>query len=201
MSDEQRQPRVAPLSPEEWGDAEYAAFGAMLGVDGEKAPRAGSGHRFDPMRFAVVGTMVRHPELARAFLAFNRYQLNDSSLPLRWRELSILRVAVRRRSEYEWGQHVKIALAGGLTADEIERLGAGNEGFSGTDLVVLEATDELLVEGRLSDDLWSRLDAALDAHQVMDLIFLVGTYSLLAMAFESWRLQPEADTAPLPDPP
>lgn len=39
------QPVLAPLAANDWGDEEYAAFGALLGVPGEKVPRAGSGTR------------------------------------------------------------------------------------------------------------------------------------------------------------
>ena len=200
MSDaEIEQLRVAPLAADEWGDEEYAAFGSMLGIPGAKVPRAGSGHRYDPLNFSVVGTMVRHPALAKAFWAFNGHQLKDNSLPVRWRELSILRVAHTRRCAYEWGQHVKIALESGLTSGEIERLARGNDTFDGVDLLVLEATDELLAQGRIGDSLWPRLNAALDTHQMMDLIFIVGTYNMLAMAFETWGLTPEPNTALLPD--
>ncbi len=59
---------LAPLRPDEWGDAEYDAYGSLLGIPGEKVPRAGSGHRYDPLNFAVVGTFMHHPELAKNFL-------------------------------------------------------------------------------------------------------------------------------------
>jgi len=193
-------PRVTPLAAEEWGDDEYDAYGSLLGMPIEKIPRAGSGHRYDPLKFSVVGTMVRHPALAKAFWAFNRHQLKQNSLPLRLRELAILRVAHTRQSAYEWGQHVKIALDGGITSGEIERLARGNGGFHGVDLLVLEATDELLAAGKISNSLWPRLTTALDVHQQMDLVFIVGTYNMLAMAFETWGLTPEPDTALLPEP-
>ena len=189
---------LGPLPPDEWGDAEYDAYGSLLGIPGEKVPRAGSGHRYDPLNFAVVGTFMHHPELAKHFLAFNNYQLQRGSLSVRLRELAILRVAHRRQCAYEWGQHVKMAFDGGVTSDEIDRVAQGNDGFDGTDLLVLEATDELLDDGRISDELLPLLGAALDTHEQMDLVFIVGTYNMLAMAFETWRLVPEADTAPLP---
>jgi 4-carboxymuconolactone decarboxylase len=189
---------LTPVPPDEWGDDEYAAYGSLLGRPGDKVPRAGSGHPYDPMRFSVVGAFVRHPELAKAFWGFNSYQLQRNSLPLRWRELAILRVAHRRRSAYEWGQHVKIALESGFSAAEIESLALGNNGFDGADLLVLKATDELLVEGRITDSVLLALGSELDTHQVIDLIFVVGTYAMLAMAFETWKLVPEPDTATLP---
>jgi 4-carboxymuconolactone decarboxylase len=197
VSDE---PGLAPLRPDDWGDAEYEAYGSLLGLPGERVPRAGSGHRYDPLNFSVVGTFMHHPELARNFLAFNNYQLQRGSLSVRLRELAILRVAHRRQSAYEWGQHVKIALDNDITTDEIDQVTRGNDGFDGVDQMVLEATDELLVGGRIGDDLWERITASLDTRQMMDLVFIVGTYNLLAMAFETWRLVPEPGTAPLPPP-
>lgn len=201
MSEPHEPPRLAPLAPEDWGDEEYAAYGSLLGIPGERVPRVGSGHPYDPLNFPVVGTFARHPALAEAFWAFNGYQLQRSTLPLRWRELAILRVAHRRQSRFEWAQHVEIAHDAAITADEIERLAAGNDGFAGADRLVLEATDELLEQGQLGDDLWSRIGAELDERQVMDLIFVVGTNAMLAMAFDSWRLRPDdADAPPLPPP-
>lgn len=190
--------RLAPLAADQWGEAEYAAFGTLLGIPGDRVPRAGSGEKYDPLRFDVVGTMVRHPSLAEAFWVYNGRQLHHNTLPVRWRELVVLRIAHARQSAYEWGQHVKMALDAGIGEAEIGRLVAGNLGFEGTELVLLLATDELLRDGRLSDEVWGQVTEVLDEHQAMDLLFLVGTYTMLAMVFETWRLPPEPGFAPLP---
>jgi 4-carboxymuconolactone decarboxylase len=57
--------RLSPLPADQWGEAEYAAFGKLLGMPGDKVPRAGSGHAYDPMKFDVIGLLVRHPDLRR----------------------------------------------------------------------------------------------------------------------------------------
>ncbi len=41
--------RLPPLPAEAWGEAEYAAFDALLGMPGDKVPRAGSGDPYDPV--------------------------------------------------------------------------------------------------------------------------------------------------------
>ena len=191
-------PRVPPLPAEAWGEAEYRAFGALLGAPGDRVPRAGSGHRYDPLNFAVVGTMVRHADLAEAFLRFNRYQLRQGELPVRLRELAILRVALVRRSAYEWGQHVRIGLEAGITPDEIDRIASGTTAFEGDDAIVIAATDELLADGRLGDERWRQLRSFLDEHQAFELLFAVGTYTMLAMVFETWGLVPEPGMPTLP---
>lgn len=194
------EPLLAPLAAEEWGDDEYAAFGALLGLPGEKVPRAGSGHDADPLKFDIIGLLARHPKMARRFLTFNGWLLQRGELPLRLRELAILRVAVTRRSEFFWGEHAKVALEGGVSEDDINRLAGDIEGFSGVDRVILDVTDELLGNGRAEPESWQRLVDELDTHQAMELVFVVGTYAMLAMAFDTWRLAPPAGSAPLPEP-
>lgn len=189
--------RFEPLAAEEWGDDEYATFGVLLGLPGDEVPRAGSGERFDPLNFPVMGMLAHHPALAKVFLRFNNYQLFKGTLPDRLRELAILRVAQVRQSPYEYGEHVRIALGAGITPDEVDAVARGNEGFEGDDLLVLEATDELLADHRMPET-WDRLLAAVGKHQAIELIFVVGTYSMLATAFETWGLPPAEDAHPLP---
>lgn len=66
--------------------------------------------------------------------------------------------------------------------------------------MVPEAADELLAHGRADASTWQRLTEELGTHQAMELIFVVGTYALLAMAFDTWRLDAPAGSAPLPGP-
>ncbi len=193
-------PLLPPLTADEWGSDEYAAYGALLGLPGEKVPRAGSGHAGDPLKFDVIGLLARHPKMAQRFLAFNGWLLQRGELPLRLRELAILRVAHTRRSAFFWGEHVKVATDGGLPADDIARLAAGNAGFGGVDLLVLETTDELLAHGHAEPSTWRHLTDELGTHQAMELIFVIGTYAMLAMAFDTWRLPQPAGSAALPDP-
>ncbi|MDW5612331.1 carboxymuconolactone decarboxylase family protein [Mycobacterium sp. TJFP1] len=192
---------LAPLTAAEWGDDEYAAFGALLGLPGEKVPRAGSGHAADPLKFDIIGLLARHPKMARRFLTFNGWLLQRGELPLRLRELAILRIAHTRRSAFFWGEHTKVATEGGVPEADIARLAEGNEAFTGADRLVLEATDELLHDGHAEPATWHRLTDELGTHQAMELIFVVGTYAMLAMAFDTWRLPPPAGSASLPEPP
>ncbi|MCT7662088.1 carboxymuconolactone decarboxylase family protein [Mycobacterium deserti] len=194
-------PLLAPLTADEWGDDEYAAFGALLGLPGEKVPRAGSGHPADPLGFDIIGLLARHPKMARRFLTFNGWLLQRGELPLRLRELAVLRVALTRRSAFFWGEHSRVATEGGVPENDIARLAEGNDGFDGTDRVVLEATDELLSDGRAGEATWQRLTDELGTHQAMELIFVVGTYAMLAMAIDTWRLAPPAGSAHLPEEP
>jgi 4-carboxymuconolactone decarboxylase len=191
---------LLPLTADEWGDDEYAAVGALFGMPGDEVPRAGSGDPRDPMNFDILGVLARHPAMARKFLIYNAFLLQHGELPLRLRELAVLRLAHARRSVFFWGEHVRVATAGGLSEEDIAGLAAGNHGFDGVDRLVLEATDELLADGHAKPATWQRLVEILGTHQAMELIFVVGTYAMLAMACDTWALVPPPGSAQLPDP-
>ena len=55
------------------------------------------------------------------------------------------------------------------------------------------AVDELIHEAAISDGTWGLLTAELSDQQVMDLVFTVGVYDLLAMAFRSFRIPLDQD--------
>ena len=92
----------------------------------------------------IFTTLVRHPRLFRHWLPFGGALLTGS-LPARDREILILRTAWLCRSDYEWGQHVTIALTSGLTPGEVaaisDDLGGGS--WSVLELALLQAVAEL----------------------------------------------------------
>jgi AhpD family alkylhydroperoxidase len=133
----------------------------------------------------VLGLLARHPALARAFLTFNAHLLTTSTLPARTRELAILRIAWRRRCRYEWAQHVQIARRAGITDEEIAGIRAGAA------TLISRAVDELDEDSCLSDETYRALAAELDDRQLMDLVFTVGTYGLLAAAFNTFGVELE----------
>jgi len=134
----------------------------------------------------VLGFLANHPDLARTFLTFSAYLLTSTTLPPRTRELAILRMAWRRRSRYEWAQHVRIARRAGVTDEEIDQVRAG------TPTLLTTAVDELDENSCLSDATYQALAAELDNRQLMDLVFTVGTYALLAMAFNTFGVDLES---------
>jgi alkylhydroperoxidase family enzyme len=83
----------------------------------------------------------------------------------------------------------------GLTDEEIERAGqpADAEGWGTLDRALLQAADELVRDAKLSAGTWAALDAELDTRQVMDVIFTIGCYDLLAMLIASTELPFDED--------
>lgn len=148
-----------------------------------------------PKGLNALGTLAHHAELARAFHTFNGHILFATSLSPRQRELLVLRVAAVRGSAYEWRQHVLLAGDAGITPEEISWITEGPEasGWSTADRALVGAVDELLADARVADDTWSVLAASLDVEQLMDVIFTVGAYDVLAMLFLSFDVPLDDD--------
>ena len=186
------EPRIPPLPPEEWGDDVRAGIAALRPAGATTELRRSKG---GPKGLNVLGTLAQHPELMHAYHTFNGHILYTNSLDPRQRELLVLRVAARRGAEYEWEQHVFMARELGFSDNEIERIAEGSHAAEWTPLetAMLRAVDELIDDAFISDATWSALASELDRHQLMDLVFTVGAYDLLAMAFKSFGLQLDRD--------
>lgn len=192
-------PRVPPLPAEEWGDAERAALRAWIG---DAADRYFTGGPDAPPLPNVLGTLMRHPRLAAPWLVYNGVLLGEPTIDPRLRELMILRVAWRTRSEYEWVQHVRLGRGLGITDSEIAAItGASTHDWSPLERDLLHATDELLDNARITDATWAGLASRLDARELVEVVFVVGTYACLAMAFNSFGIELDPDLVDYPAPP
>jgi 4-carboxymuconolactone decarboxylase len=186
VSDE---PRIPPLPPEEW-DGEVKKI--LEAVPGGVENRLGDNNIFP--------TLARHPELFRAWLRFGGYLLTSGKLPGPDRELLILRTSVNTRSSYEWGQHVRISLAGGIERETIDRVleGPDAEGWSPHEAALLRAADELHGDSRITDATWRALAATFDAEQLIEATMVVGHYTMLAGALNSFGVELDEGLEPLP---
>lgn len=175
--------RLPPLPADRWDDEVDQALAGLV-----------SDQQRDPEKVSnLIGTLARHPKLARPYLRYSFYLLYASTLPERIRELAILRVAHRTGSEYEWFQHVKIAQRVGFTDDEIDAVTRG-DADDDFERAVLIAADELLEKYNLTDATWSALSERLEERQLMDLMFTIGSYAALAMAFNTFGTELDKET-------
>lgn len=188
-------PRLAPVLPSDWSDAEQDAMSAMPSArdfvlaNWQKDPRGVNG----------LGVMLRHPLATKAFLAFNNHVAVANSLSKRVKELLILRISWLRGSEYEFQQHLVLGRRYGLSDAEIERLQLGPDapGWEALDADLLRAVDELLADACIGEPTWARLSQSLSTEQLIDLIYTVGCYEIAAMMFKTLGAQIESGVEPL----
>jgi alkylhydroperoxidase family enzyme len=174
--------RVPPLPADEWDDAVDHALSGLLPPERRNPEAAGN----------LLATLVRHPKLTRAFLRFNNHLLFSSTLPPRLRELAVLRVAHVHGSEYEWNHHARMGREEGLTDDVIDGIQRG-ELSDELDQAIVHAVDELQDKSAISDTTWAVLSDHLDERQRMDLVFTIGCYGALAMAINTFGVEPDQE--------
>ncbi len=135
----------------------------------------------------VFGTVANHPTLLRKWLVFATYALTKSTLDPRTRELVVLRVGWKCSSPYEWGQHVVVGRAVGLTDADIARVADGPDasGWTEAEAAALRAADECHDRSTVTDATWSVLAAHFSQQQILDLVFLIGQYHLVSFALNA----------------
>jgi 4-carboxymuconolactone decarboxylase len=143
--------------------------------------------------FNVLKTLMRNMNLLNSWNGFAAHIMTNSTLDARLREMLIMRVGWLTQSDYEWGQHVLMSAPAGLThADHLRiKEGPGAAGWNELEKTLLQAADELIADAFIQDATWNVLTRHLNTQQIMDAVFTVGQYNMLAMALNSMGVQRE----------
>ena len=143
----------------------------------------------------VWSTCANAPRLCNAWLEFTDYLLRESSLPIRDRELLILRIGYLNQGAYEWAAHRGLALSVGISEDELKdiTIGSSADSWSEWDSALLRAAEELHEAALVSEETWTTLSRQYDTRQMMEVVFTVGQYNLVAMYLNSLGVQFEED--------
>jgi alkylhydroperoxidase family enzyme len=137
-----------------------------------------------------TATMLRHPALYNAHMALATV-LFRGALPVRYRELAVLRVGWLSRAPFEWGEHVGMGKRlGGITDAEIEQVieGSGAAAWGPEDRAILRAVEECMHDAMISVATWTALAGFLDPAQLLELPIVIGHYQGTAYLQNSVRM-------------
>jgi len=139
----------------------------------------------------VLRTFAHNPALAAAFSQFNVHLLTENSMPVRLRQIAIMRLAWITKATYMWSSHLSTSRSVGLEDDFYEpvKTGSGHPHFTLFENTVLAATDELVQTNDLSDETWNALRDGFDEKQMLDFLFTVGCYLGLAGTMNACRVE------------
>ena len=139
--------------------------------------------------------------MCRKFSAFTSHFVTNYTIPLREKELLILRTAWLSRGQFIWGRHNNTGRKAGLTDEEISRImdGPGAGGWSPFDAVLLQAADELHLSRFISDTTWNALAQRYSESQLLEVVMIVGNYTLLSMYQNTIGIQLEPGLKLLPE--
>lgn len=141
---------------------------------------------------------LHRPELAARAQELGRYCRYDSSLPPRLSELAILTMARHWSAEYEWAAHKPEALKAGLSPEVVEaiRTHARPPYADEAERIVHAVARSVLETRQVPDALYAEAVAVLGQGQVVDLVGVLGYYSLISITLNVFRVPPPEGHAP-----
>ena len=125
--------------------------------------------------------VAQHPEAHRRLKATGSFANFETQLPVRDRELMILRMAWLYQSEFEWSQHAQPALDAGLTGDDLARVkvGAEADGWDDWDRTVLRTVEGLVSDCMIPTPVWDALAERYSTEMMLELVIFFGHYTLV----------------------
>jgi AhpD family alkylhydroperoxidase len=138
-------------------------------------------------------TLGRHGRLFWGWLHFASALMPRGRLPRRATEIVILRLASLNACEYELEHHRRLAEHVGLAEDEIADAEHGRAvvSFTALERIAMGAAEILHTTGDLDDETFVALRRHLSDRQLVELVMLVGHYSMLATTIRALRVQPD----------
>jgi alkylhydroperoxidase family enzyme len=146
---------------------------------------------------AILRVLAHADSAFVPWLSYAKTLLRELRLAPALRELAMLRTArLASHGEYEWAQHVSLAQACGVRAEQIAAVAEGritdSRLFDSVQRDILAATDSLVNDGEVSSEQAEQLALALSVGEIVELALIVGHIMLLSRLSASFGLQPEA---------
>lgn len=185
MAGKRPAPRLAILTDEQMNPTQRALVEAL-----RSGPRGSSIAIRGP--FAAFLHAPAFGDLAQGLGAHCRYK---TAVPPRLSEFAILCTARQWRAQYEWFAHEPMALKAGVSPQTVRDLKAGRlpKKAAKDERAIYDFIQELYKTRRVSDRTYKRLRAFLDDSAMVELVGILGYYSLISMTLNVFRMLPPAD--------
>jgi len=173
------EPRFPPIDENQLTDDQIR----LMGVDPENPDIR--------VQMNLFRTMVRHPELLRAWRVLGDRVSSLASMTDYDRELVIMRLAVLTNSDYEWAQHYSSAVKAGLNDKKLAavKLGSGAGKWNEWERTLLTAAEQLQANAFISDAIYAALKEKYSDQEIMDFIAMTAHYFLIAMLTNTLGIQ------------
>jgi alkylhydroperoxidase family enzyme len=173
-------PRIAPLPEAQWTDVHRQLVEKFAGGKPDTA----------------FATLLNLPSAVEGMMPYTNYLANESSLAPRHREILILRTAWLLGNQPLWAKHAPRARQAGLGAADLRGIAQGPDapGWRPFDVTLLRAVDQLYRNSSITDATWKALAAEYDMFHLMDAVETVNQFTIMAMAYNSFGVQPDPGT-------
>ncbi|MDB5921160.1 MAG: hypothetical protein JWN13_96 [Betaproteobacteria bacterium] len=131
--------------------------------------------------------LLNSPPVARGWLNLLTAVRQQCKLSGRYRELSIMRIAIINGADYEYDNHVPFALKEGISQQQIDALRDWQKSkvFDAADRAVLEYTDSMTKEVHVPDNVFDALRPHFDTRELTELTATIAAYNLVSRFLEA----------------
>jgi AhpD family alkylhydroperoxidase len=133
----------------------------------------------------VYRALANAEKVFTGWMLAGRAALTSKVVPVRLRELVVLRTAYLMDCAYELGQHRDVARRAGVDGDEINAITSESDWqigyFNAVELAALQLTTELLTTRTVSAEVFDKVHTALGAEATVEVLMIINRYSGLAL--------------------
>ena len=136
--------------------------------------------------------LLNSPPVAEGWLNYLTAIRQKSSLPPRLRELLILRVAVQNEADYEFEQHLPIALQAGCGEHQVEGVKAGDfTALESGERAAMAYCDEMTRAIRVRDATFAAVRQAYDDKAIVEITATIAAYNMVSRFLEAIQVDHE----------
>jgi 4-carboxymuconolactone decarboxylase len=170
--------RIALLKPEEMNAEQLAVHAAAVAGKRGRAP-------------LPLLAWLHSPELADRAQRLGEYVRYDTMLDPRISEVAILVVARYWTAHYEWAAHKREALCAGVSEATVAAIARGGhpEMALPDEQLVYEFAHALVTRHAVGDELFARATVAFGERGVVELVGVLGYYTLIAMTLNAFEIE------------
>ena len=137
------------------------------------------------------GVLLHSPELAARIASTGAYLRFEFDMPNALKEVAILATAGQLKNQYEFTAHARLARNAGVSDETIRAIAEGRapEGLTGDEAMLVQYTNELLRDRKITDATFNAVKSRLGDSGVVELTALIGHYLLVAQILTAFEIE------------
>jgi alkylhydroperoxidase family enzyme len=144
--------------------------------------------------------LLARPKYAKALYSVLTDLLFRTTLPVRLRELLIMRIGWATAAEFEWAQHWQVATRAGVDPEDLlaVRDWRLSDRFDAADRAALAAADDVVAVGEVTEDSWAALRSHFSDPELLELVAVVATWHYVSVLVRTLRVPLDEGMRPWP---
>lgn len=191
--------RLPIIQPNDFSPAQQRIFDSITGGKRSAVSSTGSPLTAEGGLRGPFNALLYSPVIGDAVQRVGEAVRFEGTLPAQLRELAILTVAAEWQANFEWWAHERIAREVGLDGAIIDGVKAGvlPDDAEPEQRMVYAFAREVIEQHHVSDEHYTAAVAMLGQAAVVELVLLMGYYTLIAMTLNVFTVPvPDGEVAP-----